>query len=112
MQNPDRQLFADTVEEEIAFGSKNLKLPEAQIKERVEYAIEVTGLEAVRKLFPPSLSAGERAKTVIASVVAMRPDIIVLDVAHDRTGSPGLLSNHGDRQGFSWTWAYRDHGDP
>ena len=89
LQNPDRQLFADTVEEEIAFGSKNLKLPEAEIKERVENAIQVTGLDAVRKLFPPSLSAGERAKTVIASVVAMRPDIIVLDeptTGQDRRG--------------------------
>ncbi|MEL7610153.1 MAG: ABC transporter ATP-binding protein [Bacillota bacterium] len=89
LQNPDRQLFADTVEEEVAFGSRNLKLPEEQIKERMEYAIEVTGLDAVRKQFPPSLSAGERAKTVIASVVAMRPDIIVLDeptTGQDRRG--------------------------
>ena len=89
LQNPDRQLFADTVEEEIAFGSKNLKLPSDLIRERVEHAIEVTGLDAVRKRFPPSLSAGERAKTVIASVVAMQPDIIVLDeptTGQDRRG--------------------------
>ncbi len=79
LQNPDRQLFADTVYEEIAFGPKNLKLGEDDIAQRVEEAMALTGLTGFRDSFPPALSAGERAKVVIASVAAMRPDIIVLD---------------------------------
>jgi energy-coupling factor transport system ATP-binding protein len=79
LQNPDRQLFADTVEEEISFGPKNMKFSLQEIKERVEMALEYTGLKDNRDKFPPSLSAGERAKVVIASVVAMRPEIIILD---------------------------------
>ena len=79
LQNPDRQLFADTVYEEVAYGPKNLKLGEEEIKERVEEAIRMAGLEDKVDEYPPALSAGERAKVVIASVAAMRPDIIILD---------------------------------
>ena len=79
LQNPDRQLFADTVYEEIAFGPHNLKLDQAEVEERVSNAIRMTGLEDKQDEFPPALSAGERAKVVIASVAAMQPDIIILD---------------------------------
>lgn len=79
LQNPDRQLFADTVYEEVAFGPKNLKLPPEQIEQRVQESLEIAGLCDIKDKFPPALSAGERAKVVIASVAAMRPDIIVLD---------------------------------
>ncbi len=79
LQNPDRQLFADTVYEEVAFGPQNLKLDQAEIEERTEEALRLAGLLELKDKFPPALSAGERAKVVIASVAAMRPDIIVLD---------------------------------
>lgn len=79
LQNPDRQLFADTVYNEVSFGPKNLKLTEQEINERVEYALGYTGLSSVRDKFPPALSAGERAKVVIASVIAVKPEIIILD---------------------------------
>lgn len=79
LQNPDRQLFADTVREEIEFGPRNLKLSQEEIDARVEDALVLTGLKGHRDDFPPSLSAGEREKVVVASVVAMRPDIIILD---------------------------------
>ena len=79
LQNPDRQLFADTVYQEIEYGPKNLGLPEEEIKERVEDAIKMAGLEGKEEDYPPALSAGERAKVVIASVAAMRPDVIILD---------------------------------
>ena len=79
LQNPDRQLFADTVEEEIAFGPQNLGLSEEEVQNRVEMALEKAGITKYRKSYPPSLAAGERAKVIIASVIAMKPDIIILD---------------------------------
>jgi energy-coupling factor transport system ATP-binding protein len=79
LQNPDQQLFAQTVEREIAFGPRNLELAEEEIQKRVDMAIAMTGLEPFRHEFPPALSKGDRAKVVIASVLAMRPEIIVLD---------------------------------
>lgn len=79
LQNPDRQLFAATVEEEVAYGPKNMGLNEAQIKERVDYALDAVGLSDFREAFPPALSKGDRAKVVIASVLAMGPQIIILD---------------------------------
>lgn len=79
LQNPDRQLFAETVEKEIAFGPKNMGLSEAEVKERVDYALDAVGLSNFREDFPPALSKGDRAKVVIASVLAMGPQIIILD---------------------------------
>ena len=80
MQNPDQQLFAATVEEEIAFGPRNLGLAEEEeITERVQAAIALTGLDALRQEFPPALAKGDRAKVIIASVLAMQPDIFVFD---------------------------------
>ena len=79
LQNPDQQLFAQTVEQEIAFGPQNLKLDEQEVETRVEEAIALTGLEAFRTEFPPALSKGDRAKVVIASVLAMQPEIVILD---------------------------------
>jgi energy-coupling factor transport system ATP-binding protein len=79
LQNPDQQLFATTVEKEVAFGPHNLGLPEQEIRERVDAALALTGLEAFRAEFPPALAKGDRAKVVIASVLAMRPQIVILD---------------------------------
>lgn len=79
LQNPDQQLFAQTVEEEIAFGPRNLGLESLQVRERVGRAIAATGLDAVRGEFPPALPKGDRAKVVIASVLAMQPRILILD---------------------------------
>jgi len=79
LQNPDQQLFAQTVEDEIAFGPRNLGLAGNEVHERVEEAIALTGLEEFRDEFPPALAKGDRAKVVIASVLAMRPKIVILD---------------------------------
>lgn len=79
LQNPDQQLFAQTVEEEIAFGPRNLGLDRDVIRARTDRAIAATGLDAVRDEFPPALPKGERAKVVIASVLAMQPRILILD---------------------------------
>lgn len=79
LQNPDQQLFAETVEEEISYGPKNLKLDPATIKERVQRSLEVVGLEDKRQEFPPALSKGDRAKVVIASALALDPEVMILD---------------------------------
>ena len=79
LQNPDRQLFAETVFDEIAFGLKNAGFSEAEIKERIEETLASVGLTDKKNDFPPSLSKGDRAKVVIASVIAMKPGIIILD---------------------------------
>ena len=79
LQNPDRQLFANTIEEEVAFGPRNLGLGEDEVKERVHTALEFVKLTDLAQRYPPSLSKGERAKVVIASVLAMNPRIVVLD---------------------------------
>lgn len=79
LQNPDRQLFAETVEEEVSFGPKNLKLEPDEIQRRVNESLEYVGLLDQKEAFPPALSKGDRAKVVVASVLAMRPEFIILD---------------------------------
>jgi energy-coupling factor transport system ATP-binding protein len=78
-QNPDHQFFSLTVEEEVAFGPRNLGLSEEEVKQRVEEALKLVGLERVRDRYPFNLSRGQRQKLAVASVLAMRPKIIVLD---------------------------------
>ncbi len=79
LQNPDRQLFSATVYDEVAFGPKNLGLPRDEVAKRVEAALEEVDLVKERDSFPPALSRGDRAKVVLASVLAMNPEIIILD---------------------------------
>ncbi|MEA3349028.1 MAG: energy-coupling factor transporter ATPase [Chloroflexota bacterium] len=79
LQNPDQQLFAETIEQEIAFGPQNLGVDEAEVKRRVDEAIEMVGLECDKLEFPPALPKGDRAKVVIASALALNPEIMVLD---------------------------------
>jgi energy-coupling factor transporter ATP-binding protein EcfA2 len=79
LQNPDQQLFADTVEEEVAYGPRNLKLEKELIKQRVSEALKLVGMEDKSMEFPPALPKGDRAKVVIASALALDPSIIILD---------------------------------
>jgi len=79
MQNPDSQLFNMTVEEEIAFGLENLGLDTEEIKRRVRWALKITGLEGLENEFPPNLSGGQKQRLAIASVLAMKPEVLVLD---------------------------------
>ena len=79
LQNPDQQLFAETVEEEVAYGPRNLKLAKELIEQRVAEALKLVGLENKRQEFPPALPKGDRAKVVIASALALDPSIIILD---------------------------------
>lgn len=79
-QYPEYQLFEETVEKDIAFGPKNMKLSEDAVREHVEKAIAFVGLDpALRKKSPFELSGGEKRRTAIAGVVAMDPNILILD---------------------------------
>ena len=78
-QNPDNQLVAAIVEEDVAFGPENLGVPPGEIRERVEQALEKVGMTAYRGQAPSMLSGGQKQRIAIAGVLAMQPDCIVLD---------------------------------
>lgn len=78
-QDPNDQLFANSVAEEIRFGLENLELPEDEIDTRVEETLEQFGLQEVRDVFPRFLARGDKQKLCIASIVAMHPQILLLD---------------------------------
>jgi cobalt/nickel transport system ATP-binding protein len=78
-QDPDDQLFARTVSQDVAFGPTNLSLPKNEIEERVKWAIEVTELKGLENKAPQNLSTGQKKRAAIAGVLAMKPEIIILD---------------------------------
>ena len=80
-QNPDTQLVTTLVEDEVSFGPENLGLPEEEIEERVDWAMAAAGVGGLRDRAPHLLSAGQKQLVAIASVLAMRPDCLVLDEA-------------------------------
>jgi energy-coupling factor transport system ATP-binding protein len=77
-QDPDHQLFAATVGDEVAFGPRNLRLPPAEIETRVAEALAAVGL-AEREADPFVLDKGARQRLAVASVLALRPDVLILD---------------------------------
>lgn len=78
-QNPDNQLVAAVVEEDVAFGPENLGVPPEEIRERVDLALEKVGMTSYCKQAPSMLSGGQKQRVAIAGVLAMKPDCIVLD---------------------------------
>jgi len=78
-QNPDSQLFSLTVERDVAFGLENLGVDRDEMRLRVDWALKTVGMEKYRYAAPYELSGGQRQRVAIAAVLAMRPEIIVLD---------------------------------
>jgi len=78
-QNPDHQIFAATVEDEVAFGPRNFGLAEDEIRRRCDEALEAVGLQNERQSDPFLLSKGERQRLAVASVLVLRPRMLILD---------------------------------
>ena len=80
-QNPDNQIVANVVEEDVAFGPENLGVPTAEIRRRVDDALAAVGMEKFAQHAPHLLSGGQKQRVAIAGILAMEPECIVLDEA-------------------------------
>lgn len=91
-QNPDNQIVATVVEEDVAFAAENLGVPPKQIRERVDNALKIVGMSEFKLHAPHLLSGGQKQRVAIAGVIAMRPDIIIFDEP------TAMLDPHGRRE--------------
>ena len=80
-QNPDNQIVASVVEEDVAFGPENMGIPPQEIRERVDRALKMVGMYDLREHSPHLLSGGQKQRVAIAGIIAMMPRCIVLDEA-------------------------------
>ena len=78
-QNPDNQIVANVVEDDVAFAPENLGVAPGEIRERVDRALQVVGMYELRQHAPHLLSGGQKQRVAIAGVIAMEPKIIALD---------------------------------
>lgn len=91
-QNPDNQLVATVVEEDVAFGPENLGVPSAEIRRRVDEALDIVGMRAYAKHEPHRLSGGQKQRVAIAGLIAMRPECMIFDE------STAMLDPRGRRE--------------
>jgi len=80
-QNPDQQLIANTVEDDVAFGLENLGICPSEQERRIEYVLRSLRLDTLKQLDPNDLTPGQKQKLAVAGVIAMEPDVIVFDEA-------------------------------
>jgi len=78
-QNPENQLFALSVEKDVAFGLENLGLPREEIRKRIDWAMKMTGIYELKERAPYELSGGQQQRVAIASILAMQSEVMVLD---------------------------------
>ena len=91
-QNPDNQLVATIVEEDVAFGPENLGLPREEIRERVDSSLKLVGMTEYARHAPHKLSGGQKQRVAIAGIIAMRPEVIIFDE------STAMLDPRGRRE--------------
>ncbi|MDE7163330.1 MAG: energy-coupling factor transporter ATPase [Clostridia bacterium] len=78
-QNPDNQMVASIVEDDVAFGPENLGVPREEIGERISWALAAVGMEEYRHSTPTRLSGGQKQRIAVAGVLAIKPDVLILD---------------------------------
>ncbi len=78
-QNPDNQMVASIIEDDIAFGPENLGVPSEEIRERVDWALDVVGMSDYRNHTPFKLSGGQKQRIAIAAILAMMPSCVIFD---------------------------------
>jgi len=78
-QNPENQIVGVTVEEDVAFGLENIGVEREEMIKRIKWALEVVGLKGLEKSDPNALSGGQKQRLAIASIVAMEPEVILMD---------------------------------
>jgi cobalt/nickel transport system ATP-binding protein len=78
-QNPNDQLFTTSVQDDVAFGPKNMNLDPKEVERRVQQSLQVTGVEYLRDRVPQNLSGGEKCMVAIAAVIAMHPQLLLYD---------------------------------
>jgi cobalt/nickel transport system ATP-binding protein len=91
-QDPDDQLFTPSVIEDVAYGPKNLKLPEEDIKARCEHVLDKMGIQHLRNRPPHRLSFGEKKKVSLATALVLKPELLILD---EPTANLDLVSRRG-----------------
>ena len=100
-QNPDNQIVATIVEEDVAFAPENLGVPPEEIRTRIDEAMKLAGIYEKREAAPYKLSGGQKQRVAIAGVIAMRPDCLVMDEStamldpHGRPGRPRACHEPG-----------------
>ena len=78
-QNPDNQMVASIVEDDVAFGPENIGISREEIGERIDWALEAVGMTKYRNATPARLSGGQKQRIAVAGVLAIRPDVLILD---------------------------------
>jgi energy-coupling factor transporter ATPase len=78
-QNPENQLFALSIEKDVAFGLENMGMPREEMRKKVDWALNLTGIYDLRERSPHEISGGQQQRVALAAVLAMEPEIIVLD---------------------------------
>jgi energy-coupling factor transport system ATP-binding protein len=97
-QQPDNQIVATIVEEDVAFGPENLGLPRAEIRRRVDWSLEQVAMQPFRHRAPHLLSGGQKQRICIAGVLAMQPEVLVLDEA------TAMLDPQGRKEALDIAW--------